>query len=135
MRTILIVSIWVVFGAICFKMARKKIRNTTHWFFLGFFFGLLAVIVLYFLKPLGSITQDILIQRDPFPFLKNDKNYWYYLDIQKKQIGPMSIKKIFDNYLEAKISENTFVWNDTMGDWIRLKETSIFSKFQKKITE
>ena len=89
MQSLLIMLSWIFFGILCSKIAKKKNRNISSWFFLGIFFGLFAVIIIYFLKPLQSTNQNIIIpnQTDNYlSILKNDTNYWYYLDINKKQI-------------------------------------------------
>lgn len=138
MQSLFIVLFWLFFGFLCSKIAKKKNRNTFSWFLLGLLFGLLALICIYFIKPLKVATQN---NSKTHPSISNlhliqdDKNYWYYLDIAQKQIGPVSIKKIFDDYFEGIISDNTFVWNDTMSNWKKLKEVSIFSKIQNKLPE
>jgi len=123
MNPILLSLCWVCFGIACSKIARKKNRSTSIWFFLGLFFGLIALVIVYFLKPLKIITKKTPSALIP---VFKDNNYWYYLDDERKQIGPMSLKGLFDNYLMGKISESTFVWNDTMENWEKLKEVSAF---------
>ncbi len=125
----LLIVLWVCFGILSSKIARKKNRNIFYWFFLGLFFGLLGLIIIYFLKPLKDMNQNVINQNQPLSL--TDNNYWYYLDIDKNQIGPVSIKLLFDNYLEGKISDNTFVWNDTMQNWMKLKEVPIFFNILK----
>lgn len=132
MQSFFIVLTWILFGIICSKIASKKNRNQISWFFLGLFLGLIALLIICFLKPI-RVNEPILNENQPFainypPILKSDNNYWYYLDTNKKQIGPMSIKKIIDTFFEGIITHDTFVWNDTMCDWIKLKETELFSK-------
>jgi len=136
MHSILLIFSSVCFGILCSKIAGKKNRITSYWFFLGFLFGLIALIVIYFLKPCID-KKNFIKKTQPFDFfiiLNNDKNYWYYLDTNKKQIGPMSAKALFDTYLQRKISNNTFIWNDTMNDWIKLKDVSVFSNISKQVT-
>ncbi len=57
-----------VFGAIsCGMTAREKGRNVTAWIFLGFFFGLIALIVVSLLKNKNK-------EKYPFRVLFNDSN-------------------------------------------------------------
>lgn len=130
MQSLLIAICWFFFGLFCSKIAKNKNRNTYVWFILGILFGLLSLIIIYFLKPLRSTSINTILptQGQILDIPENDNNYWYYLDHEKKQIGPLSINKIFNNYLEKVISEDTYVWNDTMSTWIKFKEVPIFKK-------
>jgi len=134
MNPMLLILCWACLGLACSKIARRKNRNSSIWFFLGLSFGIIALIIVYFLKPIKIIAkknQNPLSQTSLSPVFK-DNNYWYYLDNERKQIGPMSLKRLFDNYLMGKISDTTFVWNDTMETWKKLKEVSAFLKILKQ---
>ncbi|NGX52381.1 MAG: hypothetical protein KR126chlam5_00678 [Candidatus Anoxychlamydiales bacterium] len=138
-NTVLPVICWLFCAINSSKLAYKKKRDAQLWFMLGLFFGIVALVIIYFLKPLKSFkknTQRISTKHltNHFAVLKTDNNYWYYLDNTKKQIGPMSLEKLYDFYLKQKISNYTYVWNDTMDNWKRLKEISSLSKILKKTT-
>jgi hypothetical protein len=131
MKFFIIVIGWIFFGIVCSKIASIKNRNARYWFILGLFFGLVGLIIIYFLNPLKKkniYSPNVINQISVSKSLPNDNNYWYYLDNNKNQIGPVSVKKIFDNYFEGKISDTTYVWNDTMKDWSLLKDLPIFSE-------
>ncbi|NGX33486.1 MAG: hypothetical protein K1060chlam4_01555 [Candidatus Anoxychlamydiales bacterium] len=142
-NTVFPVICWLFCAINSSKLAYKRKRDTQLWFILGLLFGIVALAIIYFLKPLKSFkknTQRISkrISTKPlinhFAVLKTDNNYWYYLDNTKKQIGPMSLEKLYDFYLKQKISNYTYVWNDTMDNWKKLKEISSLSKILKKTT-
>jgi fucose 4-O-acetylase-like acetyltransferase len=138
MNSILPMLCWLLCGAICSKIARKKNRNYQTWFLLGMFFGLIALLILYFLKPLkifkSNLKKASLSALDHFSILQEDNNYWYYLDQENKNAGPMSLKMLYNNYLKEIISNNTYVWNDTMDGWKKLQDISILKKILKKPT-
>jgi len=147
MRSIIQIIINAILPVICSlicainssKLAYKKNRDSQLWFMLGLLFGIIALIIIYFLKPLKSLkknTQKISIKPliEHLAVLNTDNNYWYYLDNTRKQVGPMSLKKLYDFYLKQKISNHTYVWNDTMNNWKKLKEISSLSKILKKTT-
>jgi hypothetical protein len=121
MKTFFMLFIWLFFGIICSKIAQKKYRSKSNWFYLGLLFGALALIIILFLKPLKIIENKIS------PIEINDNNFWYYLDHKENQIGPVSLHKIFDSYQNGLVNENTFVWNDTMEDWKKIKEINSIS--------
>ncbi|NGX33738.1 MAG: hypothetical protein K1060chlam1_00079 [Candidatus Anoxychlamydiales bacterium] len=161
-NAILPVICWLFCAITSSKLAYKKNRDTQTWFILGLFFGIIALAIIYFLKPLKiirniqkksnqslanhfSILKPLKIIRNiqkksnqslanHFSILKTDNNYWYYLDNEKNQIGPMSLKKLYDIYLKEKISNYTYVWNDSMDTWKKLIDISSLSKLLKNST-
>ena len=138
-NTVLPVICWLFCAISSSKLAYKKNRDAQLWFMLGLFFGIVALAIIYFLKPSKSLKKNTQrISAKPlinhFAVLKTDNNYWYYLDITQKQVGPMSLEKLYDFYLKQKISNYTYVWNDTMDNWKKLKEISSLSKILKKAT-
>ncbi|HEU64550.1 MAG: hypothetical protein KR126chlam4_01153 [Candidatus Anoxychlamydiales bacterium] len=138
-NTVFPVICWLFCAINSSKLAYKKNRDTQTWFLLGLFFGIVALAIIYFLKPLKNLKKNTQrISTKPlinhFTVLKNDNNYWYYLDKERKQIGPMSLEKLYDFYLKEKISNYTYVWNDTMDNWKKLTEISSLSKILKKST-
>jgi len=44
--------IWVVMGFVCSHIAKLKNRDTTGWFFGGFFLGVIGLVIIALLKPL-----------------------------------------------------------------------------------
>ncbi len=131
MQIFFIILSAALFGLLCSGMAQRKNRNPIIWFFVGFSFGIFAVTLLLFLKPVRLETVQIV--KKPLISHKDD-NFWYYIDLQKKQIGPMSLQALLNNYFKGLISESTYVWNDTMTNWQKLKTMSFFSNVIKDFT-
>lgn len=93
-------------------MAKKRGRSEKAWFFLCFFFGLLGLAVLFFLKPL---KKEIVVEAVPEE--EGPRVLWYYLDGENKQIGPVS-----EGALKRNLEEAAYIWNETMDAWARPDE-------------
>lgn len=101
--------IFLLYGYFGTRMAKKRGRNEKAWFFLCFFFGLIGLAVLYFLKPLKKeIAVEVTAQET------KPKLLWYYLDGENKQIGPVS-----EGVLKRNLEEVSYIWNETMEAWAR----------------
>lgn len=46
---------------------------------------------------------------------------WYYLDPQHRSKGPFSLFDLKSLWRNREVSQETFVWNDSMRDWMRIK--------------
>jgi energy-coupling factor transporter transmembrane protein EcfT len=140
-----IIAIWVLFAFICSKIAKRKGRNPVTWFYLGFFFGLLGLIIIALLPSRhfqnlsyqkATVSQSfddpdntpITIGPDPI-YEEIRKKNWYYLDTHQTQFGPMSFEAFKAAYLEGRINLSNYVWNEEMVDWKKLQELSEYHKF------
>src|SRR3989338_6350273 len=113
-----LILLYLVLGWIAARLAKKKHRNPTGWFFAGVFFGIIAILVLFFLRPLKKAgeEQEIVVEaEEPLAMISN--KLWYYLDKEEKRHGPMS-----ESLLRGSIDEAVFVWNEDMADWKPAKE-------------
>lgn len=136
---------WVLFAFICSKIAKRKGRDPITWFYIGFFLGLLGVVIIALLpsrefqnlsyqKAAASHSLDdpdetpITIGPDPIYEEIRRKN-WYYLDTHQTQFGPMSFEAFKAAYLEGRINLASYVWNEEMADWKKLQELSEYHKF------
>jgi len=62
-----------------------------------------------------------------------DDKLWYYLDESNNQCGPMTLDALRNEWMEGKVKNTTFVWNEELPEWKPLQETSDFQEyFQKK---
>lgn len=125
----ILVSLVIAFG--CGHYAKQRGRDPKIWLVAGFFFGILALIVLFFLPPKKVIPkpqQPVQPPAPPLTILHPDHTgkLWYFLDTEQKQYGPMSFDALNRAWNEGKVQEKTYVWNEAMENWQQCKD--IFRK-------
>ena len=106
-----------IMGYFCSQMAKRRGRSPKNWFFVGFFFGLFGLIAMLFI-PLES-KKEPEKKPDLLPPNLHDQLF-YYLDTDKKPIGPMSYPALQEAHTQEKITTSTYIWNDTMPDWQKI---------------
>ncbi len=135
MNVYILLFFWITFGLISSLIASKRDRNIYAWFILGMLFGIFGILALYLLPSkrniAGPIPIGVNIKKDP---TIKEQNFWYYLDNEKTQYGPMSFTGLKDALLEGKVSSTTYVWNDTMDEWKKFKEIPICATLLRDIT-
>lgn len=112
-------------GISCGRLARIRGRNPKTWFWIGFVFGILGLIVLLFLPlPTKKKRSTAKIRpTPPIPLLLKTKDpthtqkLWYYLDQEQNPLGPMSLNALTRAWEEKKIDSSTYVWNELMDNW------------------
>jgi hypothetical protein len=127
---------FLLIGALTAYVAHnKRGRRPIPWFFLGFFFGLLALLTVFFL-PKKEPLQQLLLKGNinhPLPLITPvietethpmTKELWYFLDENRSQIGPLSFHGLKNKYIEGKVLPSSYVWNAQMDDWKRLEALS-----------
>ena len=106
-------------------LARKRGRNPYVWFFVGFFFGILGAMVIFF-APKAKKKPSPLSEpskQDPLPSIKGPTDkFWYYLDPTHQQMGPMSLDALTSAWREGKISLTTYIWHEELSEWKFLKD-------------
>jgi len=120
----------VTIGVISAYLAKKRGKNPYLWFFLGMLFGIFGLIFLFFSKPAQtSLRAQAAPQNDPNTIDITPKiepsakeKFWYYLDPDNAQQGPMSFDGLIRAFREGKISVKTFVWNETLENWQPLSD-------------
>ncbi|HSX10193.1 MAG TPA: DUF4339 domain-containing protein [Chlamydiales bacterium] len=109
-------------GGISSYLAHKRGRNPYAWFAIGFLFGIFGIFAIFFAAP----KKAAVLPPKPEPVLKiqgpSDK-FWYYLDPENRQQGPMSLDAITIAWRQGKVDLSTYVWHEEMTDWKQLKET------------
>jgi len=127
--------LYIAFGALSAYFAKKKGKDPFLWFFLGMLFGVFGLLFLFFdpkakrakkgapshqkqTRVKDPNTIDITPAFDP----KYNEKFWYYLDGQNKQHGPMSFDAVFRLYKEATLSQQSYVWNESLESWKPLKD-------------
>jgi len=135
----------ISFALISSFVAHKRSRNPYIWFCAGLFFSFLALMALLILPPVDGGKEDDLELTEDLKEIQEletveepeeelpssvDNRLWYYLDENGKQVGPMTLQALINEWIDKKVKENTFVWNEEMSDWKPLRETSDFKFFR-----
>lgn len=100
-------------GSIAFFLARKKGHNPYFWFMIGFLLGLVGIFFL-FLPPKKRKSSALSSPKAPHPMLSK---FWYYLNEDNSQVGPMSSSSLLALWEKRKITEETYVWSEDLPDW------------------
>lgn len=138
---ILGLCILFVIGMICGHVAKTyKNRDYKLWFVLGMLFGILSLIALAIMpkkkrlkeataSPLkapqtsklrpSKVEAKDLMPSTPLPMITNQ---WYYLSDENEQIGPISFQRLKDAYIQEKVKNSNYVWNEALKDWKTLNE-------------
>lgn len=122
---------WLVFGALSAYFAKIRGKNPYLWFFLGMLFGIFGLLFLIFAprgKTVSATRQGASGQRQsqeeaqtidvtpPYDPKYNEK-FWYYLDAQNNQFGPMSFDALYRLFKEGLVTKQTYVWNESFEEW------------------
>ena len=76
------------------------------------------------------IQEAISVMNQQIKF--NDSTFWYYLNGEEKNIGPMSTTKLHSLYKSGTIGQLTYIWNQEFEEWKQLKDTKIYNLFTEK---
>lgn len=110
-------------GSISAYLAARQGRNPYLWFFIGFFFGLVGLVTIFFVPKIQKekkgeartpVTESFIVG-------PTDK-FWYYLDPAHKQMGPLSFTALNRAWKEGKVKSTTFVWNEEFSEWKPLQD-------------
>lgn len=120
---------WIVFGALSAYLAKTRGKNPYLWFFLGMLFGIFGLLFLFFAPKQRRQAQTAGTAQDantidispPFDPKYNEK-FWYYLDPENQQHGPMSFDALYRLYCETTLSKQTYVWNESLESWKPFEE-------------
>ena len=120
---VLTLTMWLVFGTVTAYLAQRRGKNPYLWFFIGMMLGILGLFALFFMPKLRKKAA----QKDPTPTVDVapepvQEKFWYYLDPDDNQFGPMSFDLLKKTYQEGSISAETYVWNEDLEDWKPFKE-------------
>ena len=114
-------------GVLGAYLAHKRGRNPYIWFCIGAFFGILGAFVIFFMpsrkKALPKTTKLEVPENLPMPAINGPADkFWYYLNPEHKQIGPMSLDGLTNAWRQGKISLTTYVWNEELPEWKLLQD-------------
>ena len=129
MQTLFTFIIASLFGAICAYYGKQRGRDPLNWFFIGLFLGVIGLILLFILpaKKAPVLAEEIQktapiqepIEEKEIPSSHKPPLFWYYLDAENKQFGPMSFEGLQTAFKEDKINDATYIWNQEMTNWQR----------------
>ena len=125
--SIWLVIIWFIFGALAATLAKQKGRNPIAWFFIGLAFGIFGLAFIFFAPKIEpdaakQTTEPPALAPFPKSSLNDPVLFWYYLDKEDKQHGPMSASAFESAKASGQVSSSTFVWNTEMDNWKKLAE-------------
>ncbi len=107
-------------GLISSFVAGRQKRNAYLWFLIGSLFGAFGLGCLFFFRKKTAPTAP----PKPEPVKDQPLTYWYYLS-DTTRLGPMSFDALKKSFYEDKVTEETYVWNEDMLDWAKLKTLPI----------
>lgn len=107
-------------GSISAYIAWRRERNPYIWFVVGFIFGLLGVLAIFIIPH----RKKVLVARPaPQPYIEGPLDrYWYYLDEERQQQGPMSHGALTQAWQNGNIGSGTFIWHEELSTWKPLQE-------------
>ncbi len=122
--------------------AGRKGRSQLGWFILAVFFGIIPMIVLYFIPELSNGNPTMAVSKPapslhptptkPFESSPEENRLWYYLDQNHQQIGPVSTIALRDLWDRALLDSNSYLWSEGMSQWQKLEELPDLKKILTK---
>jgi hypothetical protein len=110
-----------LFGVMAAFFAKSRGKNPYLWFTIGVLFGLCGVVALLF--PTAKRKRVPQRRRREAPRLPERRIegprdcFWYYLDEEQQQKGPMSFQAIAQAWKKGEIVSHTFVWHEQLPEW------------------
>ncbi len=123
-----IIIIWILFGVISAYIANKKEKNIYRWFLYGALFGFAAIALILFLKPPKKPNPSLASTLSNMKPTKTDNYFWYYLDKNNIQKGPVSHTKIKEFVKNGTLLASNLVWNETMDSWKKISDIKLNQK-------
>jgi hypothetical protein len=105
-------------GLLSAYLAHKQKKNIYLWFSIGFGFGLLGIMALFFLHQQKKPIRKKGTNPIPLASIEGPKDkLWYYLDPTHNRKGPMSLEALTSEWRQGKVFSSTYVWNEELSDW------------------
>lgn len=127
MEIIIVIVSWVLFGGVTSFFASQRGRDPFGWFLIGLLLGVLGLLVLFLLPPLKAEEEEPEAEAqkkipenesETSPYLAHD---WFYLDSQKKQVGPCSFLTLRRDWHLQKLTQDNYVWTEGMEGWTKVE--------------
>jgi hypothetical protein len=141
MNGLLVVTVLVIQTGLASYYAAKRGRDPWGWAVIGMLFGFLGLFLLFLLPPLAQKEQlppplaQSEMQVDSVPLLppsEPPKVEWYYLDGEHQQQGPVLLEALRDQWIEKKISAESYVWCSEMTEWKKIGELPLKEALEKE---
>lgn len=115
-----------LFGLMASYFAVRRKRNPYLWFSVGFIFGIFGLCA-FFIAPQKKRgrRKGQLPKREarPAPILQGPSDkFWFYLDTNHAQVGPISYSAILKALNLGQISKNTYVWHENLDEWKKAED-------------
>lgn len=123
--------------------ANTKGKNPFLWFFIGFFLGIFAPLILWLFYPnakekgggenKGGDGMPTMTVNNPDPLLERqdasivsskyeeEDKLWYYLDQNHEQMGPVSVIALRELWNRGQLILNSYVWSKGMDQWQKIE--------------
>lgn len=137
MEILLTVILWILMGGATSYFANQRGRDPFAWFLIGMLLGLLALLLLFLLPAIdqaederdGEVEVEGIAELQPGEVNESYRfKEWFYLDNHNKQLGPLSFQAFKKDWLQGKISEQTFVWSEGMENWRKVQDLPGFKE-------
>jgi len=130
---ILLIS-WTLTGWITSRIALQSNRSQMKWFYVGFFLGIFAILLILILNYFdGVYSSKEKVEVAPSPIdpelIELREKHWYFLDNASNQYGPMTFDAIRKSFQDGKVEESNYIWHEDLSEWQRLKEYCHFKMF------
>lgn len=128
----IVLGIFIGWG--CSYLAQQRGRDPWIWFIIGFFLGLLGLVLLMIL-PNVKVNEEKMTVSDQgqcadmkkLNGIEPEKEEWYFLDDEGVQSGPVTLSSLRQLFEDKKISSISYVWSEGMEEWKTIEECNLFT--------
>lgn len=124
LTAIIFLCMFALIGALTARLAKHKGRDPVMWFWFGVCFGIIAIMVLYFLKDQKEEEKlEILpAQEEEKQEKLESSGVWYILDQKHLPLGPLSFDDIKTKFKEGTLTMSSYLWHEEWPEWKRASE-------------
>lgn len=138
------IVIWIAIGMATAYAARERGRDPRVWLIIGMLFGVFGLLLVFLLPKENSANASPntdMEEIEIFPVSQSVEGeavsehlprdykakYWFYLDQDRKEVGPLTFQQLFENWTLNLLREDSFVWCEEMKEWRQIRELNLFS--------
>lgn len=121
------VLVQIVFGCITAYLAKERGRSPPIWFLVGFFAGIIGLVVLLLFPSMLVSGKKIAEPMPgpiaaPPPLAEPEMTGWFYLDEQYQPSGPHPFSLIIARWQLHELDRSSYLWREGMPDWQKVEE-------------